>query len=57
MRSFSQLSTVKDRAEEILAIENLNSVNAVELIDSMTKAKALCACKVVAVRKRLLERS
>ena len=45
----SVLKKVKDRADEIVSINKLNPVNALELLDTMAKAKALYACKIVAV--------
>ena len=43
------LKQVKDRADEIVSINKLNPVNALELFDTMAKAKAQFACKIVAV--------
>ena len=45
----SVLQQVKERAEEIVSIENLNPINALEVLDSMAKAKALYICKITAV--------
>ena len=43
------LQQVRDLAEEIISIINLNLVNALELLDTMAKAKAQYACKILAV--------
>ena len=43
------LNQIREKAESIVNIENISPTNAIELLDSMAKAKALYACKVVAV--------
>ena len=45
---------VQQRADSIVELNHLNPVNAIELLDSMAKAKAMYACKVVAVPESFL---
>ena len=50
------MKEVQDRADQIVHTTKLNPVNAIELLDSMAKAKALYACKIVAVPKSFLHK-
>ena len=51
----SMLQQVKDQAEEIVSINNLTLVNALELLDLVVKTKALYVCKIVAVQTGFLQ--